>query len=510
MSFADDFAASIAAGAAVDLRPSEVSAIEDLYEGRTVTLDEAMTIRGEVLRQMLLRVGEARDDQPGRVAISGGAIVGELNLVGLNFDFALRFVATRLEGLDLTDTRLLALEFHGGSAGKINAARIDIAHDLVFSQGFSGGGLYMPSAQIGGDFNCDGATFTAGRKEASVLFDGARIGARVYMRSNKAHSFQANHGVCGRNARVAGGILCTGAQFQREVDFTRVQIQGELSFTGALVSGQLHLTGARISSDLTLLRTTLTGSKLSLARARIEGSLTWKPREVATNGSKLCVDLAQAKVGFLNDNLNWDRTQLRMDGFSFAGAVVPSNDRRWKKKRKDWLARSAKGNWSRWSAYPYDQLRAALKGSGHETAARAIAIERERKRLRYGGLNARDRLWSGFFWLVLGSGYAPGRFFLASALLIAGFGLGFAELSACDPSPGITECGDFETPEADAPDFRPWLFSLDAFLPLDLNQANAWSPAHETDFKFLVGEMVLGWLFTGLLVGAVTGVLRRD
>lgn len=54
------------------------------------------------------------------------------------------------------------------------------------------------------------------------------------------------------------------------------------------------------------------------------------------------------------------------------------------------------------------------------------------------------------------------------------------------------------------------MFSLDAFIPIDLNQVGAWVPTG-TLFSYLIAlETALGWLLAGLLLGAITGILRRD
>jgi len=83
-------------------------------------------------------------------------------------------------------------------------------------------------------------------------------------------------------------------------------------------------------------------------------------------------------------------------------------------------------------------------------------------------------------------------------------------LDACDPNAANTTCGSFAVPEAGAPPFRPLMFSIDAFVPIDLNQTGAWVPTGAVVSYLVAVETALGWLLAGLLLGAVTGILRRD
>ena len=367
-----------AVGVDVDLTETEASVVDDLYHGRPVHFDNGEEIRGLVLRQLFVHADKARDGIPGRFSMEGGKVTGLLSLTGLRLEFGLCFAGTEFAKLDLTDTRLPALDILGGSATAIDANRIDVAHDLVLSDGFNCGRVGLLSAQISGDLNLTGATLTAPENRASLIFDGARIGARVYLRDEIGSAFHANHGVYGRNARVAGGILCTGGVFDDVLDFTRIQIQGVLSLNRATIKGDVALTGARVSSDLTLNGTRLLGSEFSLARGRVDGSLTWKPRQIGGENSKLKVDLTQARIGFLDDDLGWDGTRLRLEGFSFSGVAVPSGVPDWVRKRKQWLARQTEADtgasdtepWSHWSAYPYDQLRGALQSWGMKAPPR--------------------------------------------------------------------------------------------------------------------------------------------
>jgi hypothetical protein len=481
-------------------------ALNKLLTGEPAELKPGDAVPAAALRRVCLAASES--GSIGRIFLTGGRIVGSFDLTGLRLDVALRFVGTTFEEtIVLTDTRLLALELEGGSApGGIKAGRLEVAHDMVVNKGFRSGRVWLPSATIGGDMNFGGACLDlAGDGQPSLLFDGARVHGRVYL-NKQGTKFKANHGAYGQNARIAGGMLCTDGIFNDELNLRRAQIQGELSLKDAVIQGHLILEATHVTNDLRLEGTILNGSKALLTRARVGGSLVWRITRHARNKGGLEVSLEQAQVRFLDDELaSWKGTDRKLDGFAFAGVNVSKLTREWIRGRKRWL------NCRRddWSAYPYDQLSAALRSSGHEAAARKIAIARETRRREHGGLNRLQRTWSRIYGATLAHGYEPVRFY-AVAIVTMALGAGvFATRDTCTPEPGRTSCGDFVVPADDAPPFRWPQFSLDAFLPVDLGQTSAWQLAD--GWAYLVSvETILGWLFTGVLIAAVTGVLRKD
>jgi hypothetical protein len=117
-------------------------------------------------------------------------------------------------------------------------------------------------------------------------------------------------------------------------------------------------------------------------------------------------------------------------------------------------------------------------------------------------------LTSGRVWLPSASIGGDLNF---GAILVIGLCLGyFAKLDSCTPGPATKTCGDFVVPAADAPPYRPVQYSLDAFLPVDLGQTSEWHPGHGWPALVVTIETIMGWLATGVLVAAATGVLRKD
>jgi hypothetical protein len=173
-----------------------------------------------------------------------------------------------------------------------------------------------------------------------------------------------------------------------------------------------------------------------------------------------------------------------------------------------------------WSPQPYSQVSAALRRSGHDAAARSIAIQREVDRRRRGGLTVLDKISNLFLGVTLGHGYRPVYAAVWSLVIIVAGWLYFAELDdRCAPqgAPPLVAAGyakagscDFKPPKRDAPDFQPLAYSIDTFLPFDLKQTTAWTPSESGRSTAAAVEAGLGWVFAALLLAGLSGLLRRE
>lgn len=500
----DEFKAAVAGE--LELRDSEVQLAEAVWSGRST---EAIggEIRAEVVRGVCVHAADTREGQIGRLLISGASIEGSLDLIGLQLDLALRFKDTTLKRIVLTDTRLLALDIFGGSAQGIEGNRAEIGHDMVLGDGFvCEGRIWMPSARIGGDLKLGHCELSPPEGSPSLLIDGARVGGRVYLQSPRSSEpFIARRGVLGRNCRIAGGLLCHSGVFEAEVDFTRSQVQGLVGFDRASIAKDLRLEGVETSGNLSFRQTAIEGPLVDLSRVNVQGTLRWEPTRVSKGD--LLVDLAQARVRFLADDLDrWYGADLRLQGLEIGGVRIPSGNA-WIQKRINWLNKQEE-----WSPTPYDAFRLTLLEEGQQKASRDVAVARERARLTKGDLALPAQAINAAYWAVLGYGYRPLRFFVISVVIVAGFAAYYSSLSLCDTpfAEGLQSCGDFLPPAAGSSAFSSVLFSVDVFLPIDLEQVGAWSPVGTFDSYAVAVESLAGWIFAGLLLGAATGVLRRD
>jgi hypothetical protein len=333
------------------------------------------------------------------------------------------------------------------------------------------------------------------------------------------------------NCCIDGEVKLSHASFGGPVSFKGARMAGELNLLCLSTGAGLHLAGlkevrsinlagANVGGNLDLNEASLAhASRVDLAGATVSGALRW--RDVRYNGahkgpqppSAPEVSLADTSVAFLDDEpRDWPQChRLTLEGLSYERISIETPVARpWYEWRRDkenpsWLARRLE--WLRsqptdgWSPQPYERLAAALRLSGHESAARKVSIERERERRRRGGLGSLARGLNWFLGITLGHGYRP-----VFALLWA---LGFITLGwlALDM---LLEPGDFTTRD-NAPPFSPFGYSLDAFLPIvNLHQEEARVPKEMGWNVALWVHVALGWLFTTLAVAGVTGLVRKE
>src|SRR3954452_11196457 len=95
---------------------------------------DSSAIDAELIRQLCLHAGLVPGGAPAWLRIEGAKIARPLDLSGIRVDFPLRFRDCSLDRLDLTDSRLVSLEMHGGTCGAIIAGRVHVAHGVVLSE----------------------------------------------------------------------------------------------------------------------------------------------------------------------------------------------------------------------------------------------------------------------------------------------------------------------------------------------------------------------------------------
>ncbi len=508
-----------------NLNSAETAVVGAFYRGEAFAAEPGANIAATVIRALCVHARLVEGGNPSGLRIEGAghnlAITGKLDLRGQRIDFPLVLNSCVLDEIDLTDARALTVDLGGSTCARFVGGRMRLAHGLNLNDGFvARGKVWFADAHIGGDFNCDKARFDGEEGWASILFDGSRIDGRVYMRDG----FRAKRGVHAQSARIEGGMYCGSGIFERE-----------LYLAGARIEGDLILAGATLDGDLMEHRNERETVSVNFNRLRVAGSLEWL-RVQRTSGGTFMVHLAQAHVGYLNDHVDsWHGARKVLDGFKFDGIRITGKvnpgiaawrhwgefgrllgklrrrlegkerkgalqewlvkeDTSWVGKRRRWLAAQRRPGWS---AHPYDQVRAALRTAGQETAARAIAVERERRRRKQLSSGV-DRLLNWIFGALLGHGYRPVFAVGWSALIVTLGWLWFAD----DPSEKATK-----TP---APDFSPIGYSLDAFLPFDIGQVSSYAMTAECDNIVLWGMTTAGWLLAALVAGAVTGLLRKD
>jgi hypothetical protein len=312
--------------------------------------------------------------------------------------------------------------------------------------------------------------------------------------------------------------------------------RGGLSLVGANVSGTIDLDGAQLhnhgASALTADRLTVGGNLLarngftaegevSLIHVRVAGQLNFVDATLAhPNGFALHIgagrvnDLwlvfaeppnGQVRLSGLHTETIFDHPdtwpgQLNLSACTYQQLyarkfidaskpmpTVPVDVY----QRLAWLRRDPDG----YLPQPYEQLAAVYRRTGHESEARRVLLEKQRRR--------RDTLpWSGRLagYLLdglVGYGY---RNWLANVWLSTFWLLGALVFTLEPPAP--------RSPAA-ASGSNPGLYALDLILPIiNLGQEDNWRPTGATQYAAAL-LILAGWVLTTAVIAGLTRLLNR-
>jgi hypothetical protein len=392
------------------------------------------------------------------------------------------------------------------------------------------GEVRLVGAHIHGDLDCSGGVFEGGNSRA-LSADRVSVDGEICLRNG----FRAKGGVRLLGGELRGNLDCAQSAFENPdgtaLDADSLSVGGGvLLWRGFQARGAVRLVGARIEGDLNCTNCSLSaeatlknphGLALSIDRAQM-GELFFRKMAHPPSG---VVSFLYAKASLLSDDAqSWPEAgRLWLDGFVYdtiaAGAPIQAKD------RLNWLARQPKDNF--WPQ-PYEQLTYVLRRMGHQRDARKIAIAKQRALRRSGQLGKGARIWNLFLGATIGHGYRPLRAMLWMLLVVvigtgvfwqAGrVGLMMPSNEAVYHEMAYDRQGGVRQPHWQ-PDFQPAFYSVDVFLPfVDLHQKSSWwlHQRMSPDWAFLVCESYflvhtsLGWLLTGLLVAALTGLIKKD
>ncbi len=502
-----------------------------LRTSRDLMLDEKFTAEDEVLLRGA-RIGRSLSLDQSRIAgLSADRLTveGSMSFRDASVRGEIRLLGAHIGGqLVLNGTRLVN---PGGTA--LAANRLNVTDDMFCMDGFTAQGeVNLAGAHVGGQICLDGATlanpgglalradrlavddnlfcesgFTA---EGEVSLLGARIDGQLVLNSatlaNTGGRALSAEGLtvgesmfCGNGFRADGEVRLLGARVGGHVSLAkailsngqgaaltgdRLTVEQDMTCEGFTAHGEIHLPGARVGElDLSgALLDCADGMALDLNGAQI-GTLTLTPRQSPAG----TVDLTNAKVGrFADDPASWPMT-MSLRGFAYD---TLENDQVGVRARLGWLNRHTGG----YTPQLFDQLAAAYRQSGHENAARKVAIAKQmRSRSRFNPLNW---LW----YVTVGYGY---RTWLAAGWLAALIVLGIWIFSRAYPAHMIAT-------STKAPAFHAPAYALDVVLPvLNLGEKSAWQATGTYQYWAwaLTGA---GWTLSGAVVAALTGILKRD
>lgn len=326
------------------------------------------------------------------------------------------------------------------------------------------GRVSLSGARLGGELNCSGASFD---NEDGIAFtiEGTEVQGGVYLRTGAGHRFEARGQVSLLDARIAGALDCSGANFMgmwtagttgeqparargMALSLERADVTGGVFLRATAkdwldFSGTINLYGAKIGVLVECVaRITSAQDSLRFDMAVIRGRL----KVHLAQGSLGEVSLRGTQVEELDDNGGdgWDgrvtgqydssRTNsvvLKLDGFTYQrfgewstrpnaptgfGHIVRiarrmagkgmDHDIWW--RRAKWLDRQCiRVGPDEFFPQPHEQLARILRLTGHAYDARRIAIHRfeHERRCRADSVLSRPIIFL-YRWLF-GCGYLP-------------------------------------------------------------------------------------------------------
>ena len=470
--------------------------------------EASRAVRGELIRFFLLGGSDENPIHERGVELHGAAITGHFDLSGANSDcdLVLRDCTFRRKPL-MRGTKLRSLDLTGSLCPGLDGEGLTTEGAIVLGDGFHAQGtVRLVRARIGADLDCRAAFFEVPDGEA-LNGDGAEVGGSIFLLGR-------------REDHAVRPLTCLGTA----------------RFVSANVGDSIMAMDASFHSGTAKYA-------LSLALATIRRQLTLKNFH-AFQGR---LNLSGVSTYSLNDDPAAETAppDLILNGFEYVhfSASAPMDVA----TRLRWLARQRPEEYGQdfW-LQPYSQLAKALASIGHESDARQVLVEKEKRQGQVALGNARrDRNWLAYLriWLsdrfmrfVIGYGYRPQRclLWMVAVLALTGWffhlaweagdmtpaaapvlvSQGWAE--AVQTAPVHTAAAWGEGAGKDYETFHPLAYAFDLFVPLvDLGQTDAWGPSTERGPLGKIGWWlrwvleIVGWVITALAAAAVTGLVRR-
>jgi hypothetical protein len=341
-------------------------------------------------------------------------------------------------------------------------------------------------------------------------------------------------------AKIDGQFYCLDGTFssqgQDALILRLASVGGEAEFRSIVSDGYLDLRGAKISGDLIVDSAVFQGTKEDGLRAKgltVGHAFYWTNIK---NSAKTHVDLSYASVGVLDDDrVSWPQPGfLLIEGFTYSIIRGNADDAT---TRLEWLRRQP----FPLTPQPYSELAKVFHENGQDLDATEVLIDKEAQLrqqsafpissdqppdLRIATLGIAHLLSRRLLASTVDYGYKP----LLALVWITGFVMLGTGLFYWGHVAGIiipTDHGAYEAYSKTGqvpPDyqrFNSFVYALETFVPLiELHQASYWLPNPKpNDINRLYNpgrylrwylwiHILLGWLFTTMLVAGVAGIVR--
>jgi hypothetical protein len=451
----------------------------------------------------------------------------------------------------------------------LKCSSIEVGGSVFLNDGFnSKGSVKLLDAKIRGQLDCTNGVFD-GAGGRALDCNSIRVGGGMHL----SDGFTAIGEVDLVGAKITGQLDCEKGFFkspgEMALNCNSINVGGGVLLNdGCKVLGDVSLSAAKISGNLECSGAEIEGGFMAIGMSVVE-RFDWS----RIKGKQVFLGLTDATVGVLEDDVNsWKSTKYlflknfiynrignQFEDFSFAERME------WIRcSRCDDLARSeldkATGfvgaTIERFEPQPYVQLAKVLESDGHRSGAARVR-ERMEWRLRrseyrrvtfaangdvIAGIRASFAcLLRGFdlaFGVVFGYGHRPLRGLIYALVVICCTSLFYGwvyDRGQFAPNSDVILVSDKWHRFADDPNivnpaaawsadkagtdyesFSAIGYGLDLFLPLDaLGQEAAWAPSKDRGTLGKVGFYMrwvvqfLGWVFTGVLAAALTGIIGR-
>ena len=296
-------------------------------------------IRADLLRWLCVDRDAKSAVDPKGIQAYAARVAGALDLSFVSVPFPIRLWRCRFtDDAILISAELPALNLGGSRVLSVAADRTKVKGNVFLRDGFRAkGAVRLLAAEIGGDLDCSGASFSNPGRDA-LRADGAGVEGGVYF--NNGFSAEGAVGLIG--AQIGRDLDCSRGTFKNPgggaLSGDRANVRGSVFLnSGFSAEGDVRLPGAQIGGNLDCSSGTFKnpGNRaLSADGANVKGSVLLNDRFSAEGGVGLLGvhvggDLDSSRGTFKNpgkDALSADRADVKgsvflRDGFNAEGEV---------------------------------------------------------------------------------------------------------------------------------------------------------------------------------------------
>lgn len=551
------------------LLPAEEEIIARLLSGdfdrlgdgsRPERADPARVVRAAFLRFLMLGGEEGCRPHEKGVRVSGAWISGLLDLEACRVPCDIGLKDCHFELAPILRAAIInRLFLDGSSLPGLQAERIEVRGGVYLRGADIGAEVNIAESRLGGNLECDGATLRATR--------GLALNAQsIEVRNVRLRAAYIHGAINVSGAQMAADLDCAGAVVTRDegiaIEASECEVRGGVVLRNARIEGEVRLVASIVNGDMDCTGGSFAHpgqAAIDISRMVIRGAFFLRGG-AAVKGTLAMTDTS---VGTIHDEAAcWPvRGDLLLNRCRYDAFIDGPTDAH---SRLDWLARQSPERWGEdfWPQ-PYEQLASVFREMGHGEDARVVLITKERLQRRARRARTENPLWRialtvidvvlgvtlaygrqpllAFVWLTLfwGAGVAvfanaeaQGAFKPNSAVVLRApewtlCGLGQSEerllVSTRQITRGLAEPGQTQLAcfhqrwEASSyPEFNPWMYSLDALLPvLEMGQKEFWrpDPAREGGglaIGYFYFQSVAGWALSLLAVAGFSGLVKSS